>query len=234
MTAFAPYHCRLESLSTDAMPGEVVEARRRAGVVAIARACAGLSFASDPARYATLLFPLDDPARARAMAKSMSSCAVFALAVLRLAGVEHPHLAAPYASRLGKAVSDVLAVGADLGALRKPTPDASPAPGDIVLIGQNGAPKSWVRGTGAGEHVLVVTGIDDDIVDSCDGGQPGLERRSRRLVRVGSEMWLATLAHRLDPDGRPNPARRIVAYLDVASLPTTRPAMVPDGAALPG
>lgn len=223
-----PYAHRLESLSTDAMSGEVVEARRRKAAVAIAEACAGLSFATDPTRYTSLLFPFDEPSKARAMAKTMSSCALFALAVLRLMGVEHPALSAPYASRLGKAVSDVLAVAADLGALRKPGPDAMPAAGDPVLIGQNGAPRAWVRGTGAGEHVLVTTGIDGDIIDSVDGGQPGLERRSRRLVRVGNEMWLATLASRTEADGRPNPARRIVTWIDVASLPTTRPALVPE------
>lgn len=227
-----PYVARLERIDPGDVPGEIVERSRRDAASAIAEACAGLSATSDLTRYSQWLFPADDPGPARAMARSMSSCALHALAVLRALGVEHPALSVPYRTRLGRAVSDVVAIGSDLGALRQPGVGRWLYPGDVVLIGRQDAPRAWCRGTVAGEHVLVVTAADEDLVHSVDGGQgPGgtaIERRSRRLVRVGDEMWLSTLSSMLSPDGRPTVGRRVALWLDAGVVPTPSDALVPE------
>src|SRR5690606_20517634 len=95
---------------------EVTEAAAddlRARIVAIANANEGLGYAdaATRARYVELLFPHDKSPLREAYARSMSSCGLFAMAVLREAGVEHACLTTPYARQIGQAVANVVRIG---------------------------------------------------------------------------------------------------------------------------
>lgn len=111
-----------------------------------------------------------------AMLRPWSSCGLFARALWRLAGCSHPILARPY--RVQHAVSDVIDIARDLGALHTPDEPLEPGPGDVVIVGAAGH-----------EHVLVATSVVPRFgeghadVESIDGGQGlyscGIARRTR-------------------------------------------------------
>lgn len=125
-----------------------------------------------------------DVATCRALA-SMSGCALTVRGLWHRAGCTHPILAARY--RIGRAVSDVVQVGADARALRSPT--TPPEPGDVVIV----------QGP---EHVLTVTSRVDlaiTTVHSIDGGQRDqlgrqviLDRARRWQVRSDGHAYLDT------------------------------------------
>lgn len=167
------------------------------------------------AKYCALMFPNDGAKQALAMARGMSSCALFALAVMRLAGLTHPLLKAPYVTRIGRAVSDVVAVSKDLKAWRghgKSILLPEPEPGSLVVIGGAGG--------GGLEHVLVVVGRGRSIVDSIDGGQgprsTAVKYRKRRIENRNGELWLTTA------DGPTNSTgRRVMGFLDPELIEVT-------------
>lgn len=117
-----------------------------------------------------LLFPHDEPTQARRMTISMSSCALFALAIWRELGVPHPILRQPYAKRIGRAVSDVVTIASAYGAwTRFPSPGGplgDVREGDVVLMGPP-------------EHVIVVTTVDEvdgrTVYGVAEGGQVSAE-----------------------------------------------------------
>lgn len=201
----APYPAREEQLAPPGLPSWAAERRARLCAAAIFEALRlpiGVSMHLD--RYAGVLFPNDPPARAIAYARGMSSCALWALALWRLLGAEAPELDGPY--RPGTAVSDVVGLARRWGAWRAPG-EAMPATltGDVVLV----APP---------EHVAVRAGAGA----WCDGGQgPGghsIARVARELERRGGTWHLG--------------ARPVVGWVDLAAVPLTRPALVPEGADL--
>lgn len=227
-----PYAYRLEQLGPISLPSWAAELRRRRGGVLVAGACVGVHLDLEAA--CRLMLPHDRPAWARGYLPRRSTCGLFARAYALLLGAEHHALDVPYEPRDGQAVADVVAVARAGGAWREAGAGVEPLAGDVVLIGRanpDGTPDpAYVRGMRATEHVLVVTGVDGDLVRSVDGGQPGVERRERRVVRAGPhgrELWLAALETRLSPDGRPLIGRRAVGWLSLGDLPTPRDAYVP-------
>lgn len=186
-------------------------------IVTAALANCDLSY-EDPqtqARYVSLLFPNDGHNQASAMARGMSGCALFALSVMRLAGLKHSLLAEPYVRRIGRAVADVIEVSKGFAAWRglgKSILLPEPTPGCIALIGGPGG--------GGLEHVLIVTGVTQGIVDSIDGGQgprsTAIRHRRRRLQARGSELWLTTADGPTTSTGR-----RVAGFLDPELIEVT-------------
>jgi hypothetical protein len=82
------------------------------------------------------------------------------------------------------------------------------------------------------DHLARVTGLEGDVLESVDGGKPGVGRRSRRVVWVGCELWLAHRDHGNGADGRPLVGRCVVGWLDLGALALPREAYVPKGADL--
>ncbi|MCU0686166.1 MAG: hypothetical protein MUF34_28625 [Polyangiaceae bacterium] len=75
-------------------------------------------------------------------------------------------------------------------------------------------------------------GLEGDVLENVDGGQPGVERRSRPVVWVGRELWLAHRDHGNGPDGRPLVGGRVVGWFDLGALALPGEAYVPEGADL--
>ncbi len=232
-----PFDFRPARLDPGDLPGEEVERRKRRAGAAVALACVGVHL--DPWAALGLMLPFDAPQAARDYLRSgVSTCALLARGYLLLLGADHLVLNAPYLRRVGRAVSDVVQVARDAGAWRTPEPGATPHPGDVVLIGHmthDGRPDpAYVRGTKATEHVLLVTALRGHLLDSVDGGQPGVERRTRQVMRVGRELWLGHTEHGTGPDGRPLVGRRVVGWLSIADMALPREALLPDWCLLDG
>jgi hypothetical protein len=237
-----PYDARPVRLRGADLSGEALEARTRAAGVAVAGALVGVH--RDPWAELDLMLPFDaDPDGDREgprdyLRGGVSTCALAARGYLLLLGSGHEALWRPYLPRVGRAVADVVQIARDGGAWRTPEPGRLPHPGDVVLVGHmlpGGAPDpAYVRGTRATEHVLIYTGPlgEEGLLMSVDGGQPGVEWRTRRLVRFGRELWLSHTAHGIGPDGRPLVGRRVVGWLSLADLPLEHDALVPEDADL--
>jgi len=174
----------------------------RSTLVAFAAALDGFSASpSDPvgrAAYLGLIAPGESPSRADGMAQ-MSGCALVARAVLR-AFIQHPLLDTPYVT--GHAVSDVVAIAREAGALRGP--ERMPEPGDLVVVG---------GGTDGGgpEHVwIALAPAGDGRIDGIDGGQRG--RDGSQLVKM-RQHELADGYDRAFDDGAGGSARRKVRFV---------------------
>ncbi len=141
----------------------------------------------DP-EYRALLFHSDSEAAALQMAKVMSGCALTWRGVAVAEGSTEPEFLAPYATRIGLAVSDILRVAMRRGAWVKAANGALPLPGDAVLIGANGL-----------EHILTPTHLEEVRpgvwrLDSYDGGQVNLKgqcilARTRWLQWENGTLW---------------------------------------------
>jgi hypothetical protein len=145
----------------------------RAQFVALALSVEGLgAAAATRVAYLDLLAcsPDETPAMREAMAE-MSSCALTIRGLWWRASCRHAILAAPYV--VGHAVSDLITIAHDYGALRPRT--YAPRPGDVVYIDNPG-------------HVLTVIAVDGATVTSIDGGQRDaahlecITRRTRTLA----------------------------------------------------
>jgi hypothetical protein len=126
--------------------------------VELAVAAEGLSYApATRERYLDLVVTsaLDraNPQRCAELGAD-SGCALVVRGLLKLWGVTHEILFAPY--RTGRAVSDVVEIAREAGALR--LPDHRPDLADVVIIEQP-------------EHVLSTVGWKYGILCSVDGGQ---------------------------------------------------------------
>jgi hypothetical protein len=233
-----PYSFRRESLDPGDLPGEVAEQRKRLGGVAIVGGLVGVHL--DREAEARVMLPRDPLAKALHYLRSgKSTCALTARGYVLFAGGVHPVLDVPYLPRDGNAVGDVERIGRDGGAWRTPEPGRLPREADIIMMGKglpNGRPDpAWVRGTTATEHILLATSLAGELLESVDGGQPGVERRKRRVVRAGPggrELWLSHTDRGLGPDGRPIVGRRVVGWIDFATMPLPREAYLPEGTSL--
>lgn len=191
--------------------------------LAYAESLVGLAYPS--ARYVEQLYPHDTPADARRLAASQSSCALTAMAVLRAVGAHALGLDGPYVRHIGRVVAIVKGIGirdgAWVDAVRWSELLGLPALGDIVLLGRQGGGRAWGRGPYADtEHVVTVLRYDPGTgcVTSCDGGQPGIAERTRRVVDVAGELWLGALGAQLETDGRPSRGRRVDGWVDLDRL----------------
>jgi hypothetical protein len=119
-------------------------------LVAVALSKDGLSFGTDPDGYTALLFPMDDPAQARAMARVDSSCGLFVRALLALGHVDgtvngQDVLRRPYAKMIGQAISCLIGLAGARGVWQANPTDDDLQPGTVIhLVGP--------------DHVALVTG----------------------------------------------------------------------------
>jgi hypothetical protein len=139
-------------------------------ICAVAVPCAGHSaFDADPSFYLGLMMrPGEGPmARLYYMNPSLSTCALTALAVWRLVGLTDPEVAGLYyPDRVGKAVSDVQAVGRRHGAWFPGAPASPLLAGDV-----------WIITDGLGNDPHVGLCVEDEAssngvtVKTVEGGQ---------------------------------------------------------------
>lgn len=131
--------------------------------------------------------------------EGVSTCYIFALNVLRLAGVEVHNW------HVGEAIG-TLKEHARVGGYWQPAEDdLVPSPGDILYIGRDG-----------GTHVCVVVGCDGTTVVTVDGGQEcwsdtdgheGIGRQMiARVVRQWAGKWVKR-GNRIEP---------VVGWVDIA------------------
>jgi hypothetical protein len=179
---------------------------RRPELVAFAAALDGLSAnpSSDRGRYLDLIAHGESDVRAAQMAL-MSDCGLVARGILQELGVQHVRLYAPYVT--GHAMSDLVAVARDAGALHGP--ERTPEPGDFVIVGggvDGGGPEHvWMclpdgEGVDGGqrdaEHYEAIRirkhDIDDGWDAAHDDGVRGFARRKVRWV-IDCEQVLAAL-----------------------------------------
>lgn len=136
-------------------------------------------------QYIDGVLPYDnqvDPAWARLYAQpypvGASSCAIFLLANYARAGFRAPGIGEPYHKYLGQGEALLISFGKSKGALETNPDPATFQPGDVFHIG-----------TGLGSHWgMVVNNPGDGTIESVDGGQPGIARRVRTIVKSGG-IW---------------------------------------------
>lgn len=188
---------------------------------------AGLS-ADGPRRgdYLDLLAGPGEVAAMRVGMGGMSSCALYARAVLRCLGAAHAAVVPPY--RVGMAVADIITAGRAWGAWVPASATALPSPGACVLIG---APEH-----AEAAHVLVVRELAGDLCRSTDGGQGAggrsIAHRERRLVGADGALRMADAVTGAV-------GRHVVGWVDLALAlaagafpqPVSSPWAVPDAPA---
>lgn len=233
MTVITGNHPRLivpwEAVVLGGQVAAYTVATLRRAMVAIASAFVGYSYASKPAAYKALLYPYDGLAVADALAKVQSGCGLTCAGWLELWGNEDPELKRPYHGR-NDIMGTLTKIGRRHGAYVTPDGNLLPAQGDIFLLGQNNGGPSWGRGVGSQyEHFLCVRDHDGKVMDSIDGGQPGIEERTRTLVYVGTELWCGDTRYGLSADGRPIRGRRAQGWLSLSEMPVPAATMLPPG-----
>lgn len=211
-------------------------------IVAIADTYDGWAARRSGDAFALLLYPNDRIAWARLGAMQQNHCALFGAAVARHAGADDAWLWRPYEGH-NDAVSAIKAMAQRAGQWRTPEGGGEPGRGCLVMIGAQlpgGAPDPrYVRGQRATEHISVLTRLGPgpegaDYVHGVDGGQvdeagaPAIALRTRRIDRVGGELWWGHTAHGKDSAGRPLVGRRVVGWWDLPATARPRPALVPE------
>lgn len=191
------------------------EIRKRA--VEIARSMAGLSAnprkAEGRLRYVALIAPGEAEGKAKEMA-TMSGCGLLVAGIWRELGVKAAQLEPPY--KVGTAVSRLIQVARAAKAWVPYKKDARPAPGDMVLVGDNGA--------GGVEHVYTVVSVTEGAqgleIESIDGGQRDQERC--QLVLLKQRVWKGNrdcVRSGSDPGAQLAGGRVIQGWIDVSRLP---------------
>jgi hypothetical protein len=175
--------------------GEGMAAR----IVAAATSYAGTGASSNPDRYLELLMGPGDTDKNAFL--GMSSCALFARGVMRIAGVDHPILKSAY--RVQHAVSDVLEIGQSKDAYVTPSGEtgAQPREGDIF----------WIKTPGKNDdHVEVIVDVRAPwTFTTVAGGQGARGNESGLFER---EPWTFH-------GGAPHAgARQVMGWLDARSL----------------
>lgn len=184
----------------------------RTKIVAAAPTIVGLD--ADPADpdqrrgYLELIAPGESAGVAAEMA-TLSGCGLVVAGLWRAAGVKDAQLNAPY--RVGTAISRLVSIAHAAGAWVSFAAGRFPEPGDMVLVGDNGA--------GGIQHVFTVTAITVDQqgaaqIESVDGGQRDAKGFETILARSrtwdGSRDTVAREASRL-----------IVGWINASLLPAT-------------
>lgn len=147
---------------------------------------------------------------------TMSGCGLIVAAVWRLLGVKHYKLDPPYI--VGTAVSRLVTLARKVNAWVPFKTDQLPNPGDMVLIGDNGA--------GGVEHVYTVTSVTPAadgqpvVLESIDGGQRDLAKY--QLVLAKKRVWRGNkdiVFTASDPGSAKVGGRKIYGHVDVTKLP---------------
>ena len=136
----------------------------------------------DP-KYLQAVLPYDSEADQRINAqpypKGMSSCAIFQLANYARAGFRSRGMGVPYVPFAGQAETLLYDFAKEHGALESRPDPHTFQPGDVFHVDN-------ISHWGMVESVDLVAGV----VTSIDGGQPGIARRRRRIVKNGSSWAL--------------------------------------------
>jgi len=128
-----------------------------------------------------------------------SSCGMYVIAEWDRMGLVDARINGPYEPKVSLAISNVLNVGRDYGAyIPYNVNGPQPKPGDVMYY--SGAP------VGGFEHVGILVSRDPDGTTwhTVDGGQPGVEERTRHMLPNGT----------FSADGR-----ELTAYVDIGRLP---------------
>jgi len=186
-------------------------------IVEFAHTCPGLG--ASPAnlevkkRYLELIASGEPPAKQEEMAK-MSGCALLTGGIWRVAGVDAASLHSPY--KIGTAISRLVAIARAAKAWIPFKEGEYPAPGDMVLVGDNGP--------GGVEHVYTVVGIElsdgQVTIQSVDGGQR--DARGHQAVLLKQRVWRGRqdcVVNASDPGAQKSGGRIIQGWADVSRLP---------------
>jgi hypothetical protein len=179
----------------------------RQRMVAAANAVVGLGAnPEDEARrerYLDLIAP-DETENARDEMAQMSGCGLVVAGIWRAAGVVDARLDAPY--RIGSAITRLVAIARSAGAWVAYGRGRRPSPGDMVLVGGQGA--------GGPEHVYTVTSISGDAdphVTSVDGGRR--DAHGYQTIDAVTRVWKG------GRDVAGHLSRAIAGWIDCSRLP---------------
>ena len=141
-------------------------------------------------KYYEAVLPFDTPAfqasAGQPYPKGMSSCGMFILANYARAGFTGEGLGEPYAKYVGRVEELLVKFGREKGALvSRPDPHTF-QPGDVFHVDNI-------------SHWGMVEKVEGDQVFSIDGGQPGVARRVRRIVKSNGGWALASDNGQLRP-----------------------------------
>jgi len=155
--------------------------------------------------YTNLIAPGETEQRANSML-SMSDCGLVVAGIWRKAGVVHPSLDPPYIDQT--AISRLTTLAHKYGAWVNFSQGSFPEPGDMVLIGDNGA--------GGTEHVFTVVEISSDGAHlvSVDGGQRDDDHYETILKK--NRIWKGQSD--LTP---PSSRRKICGWINCTLLPSS-------------
>lgn len=211
----------------------------RQALRSIADAIDGLDSASPNAdcerAYGDFCYAYDREAWRPIASDDLSACVILVYAILDCLGCESPPTDTGYEPRMGRAVTELVAMGADFNAWLRSVgredawhdttrPDATLPTGPFVaLVGNNGS-------EGAEHGFVGLDGLDEG--GECpvvEGGQASLFGKGYRIskatydfeVRSPGDVW----ARRWTPN--PGKWRRLRGYLDLAALPLTQACVLP-------
>ncbi|MGK3961333.1 hypothetical protein WMF01_12200 [Sorangium sp. So ce1667] len=188
-----------------------------------ARALNGIGAGPDTrGQYIDLIAPGESP-RMRAWMADMSGCALVAAGVWRAVGVRHRLLEPPY--KVQTAVSRLVAMGVECGAMRRPRADrlteCLPQPGDVVWVGQ---------GIGTHVYVAIDVGLRSGIpvLYALDGGQRDDDGNPAttdpQIIYAKEHVWTASgrevldIARRLEPGERWGAQRPVQGWIDLVTI----------------
>lgn len=220
-------------------PSFVNEGILRQSLRAIADKVDGLDSASPQPEcqqaYEDFCFAYDRPAWRPIAADDLSACVIVCFAVLDCLGCEMPATDTPYEPRMGRAVTELVDLGADFNRwlqsvgredawhdTTQPRADLPSGPA-VALVGNNGS-------EGAEHGFVMLDGLDEDgEAPVLEGGQASLFGRGYRIskarydfeTRAPGQVW----ARRLSPN--PSAWRRLRGWLDLAALPYTQACVLP-------
>jgi hypothetical protein len=181
----------------------------RGAIVELATSLIGKAADDEDGVYVELIAPSDieSTARAHEMAKE-SGCGLVVRGLWRRAGLDHPILAAPY--RDTHAISDVVQIANDHGALRPRSDWGSIAPGDVVIV----------DGDKPDVHMFTVVAVSDVAsptlaVVSVDGGQRLGAMRVEGVLEIHRVFDEWFVDHRQTP---PQSSRKVTHVIDCDAL----------------
>ncbi len=161
--------------------------------------------------YIDLIAPGETPIMQAGMIHA-SGCGLTVGGIWRRAGLVDKRLDPPY--KVGHAIARLIEIAKDHNGWKVYKGSGMPEPGDMVMVGDNGA--------GGTQHVYTVTSVDVDtkVIESVDGGMrdtQGFEtiKRKRRIWSGGTDAMYENMDHPAKIYG----GRKIIGWVDVTTLP---------------
>lgn len=159
--------------------------------------------------FLDLIAPGESEAKAKSMAQ-MSCCGLVVAGIWRAAGVIDSHIEPPYI--IGSAISRLTVLAHHVDAWINFTVGAYPNPGDMVLVGDNGA--------GGVEHVFTIVSSDGaGGFESVDGGQRDSAQYQTILKKKRIWSGQKDKAYMGSDPGSALAGRKIYGWVDCEKLP---------------